>query len=207
MSHRDRAWRRRQRTRKIKSRQDRLPEVPVPGSVQLWQLHGPDGKPLDVLKRLSTHRKMQSLEDVPVKVRHAYGCHLGPPRWAWKDGTYQGVHDEGPCQCKGRLPGWASPLSPELGSFWRFVREYTPDHRLFPEGKLDKSPPAGDRASWSPAGSDTGNMQFMLSNHRGKLYLGSKGLGRDAVKPDRHWREWEDSWDGSEWGYPKPEDE
>lgn len=207
--NRDRAWRRSQRARAIRNRKDRIPEDYSPDPVYLWQLHSKDGKPLDLLHR-SRQPPEEGVTEVEVTLIHSYGCVKGPQRWALQLDVLRGhCPPPGPCVCKTVKPSWGYPLRPEPGSVWKFLREYTPDSRPFPAGRLDKTPSSATSPykGWRETSKDTGNMKFQMNNHRGKEFVGWFDLGKDITFRSRHWREWEDSWGGADWGEPETDDE
>jgi hypothetical protein len=103
------------RRKHISKRQSTIPEDRLPEPVRLWQLHTEDGHALNILHReqAGPHGFLRP----PVDEEVVQGSYCLMPTWG------------------GRHRPLVKP-----GMVWKCIREYVPDHRPFPPGRVSKTP-------------------------------------------------------------------
>lgn len=137
MTHRTRAWRRRQRALHIERRRHRIPDWPAPWPVQLWQLHTPDGEPTPRFHReVVRPPDLGSTTELPVEVRDACIAELmaapaPEPRMIVAAASARPWEPD-------RSPPWRGG---ELGWEWRPVRRTLPRDPTPPPGPSIDGPP------------------------------------------------------------------
>lgn len=150
-THRDRAWRRRQRARVIKNRIDRAPEYDPPARVHVWQLHTEDDQPLNIFHQTT---RPGSTQDVVVEVKRI--------SYSW--GSYL-------------QPSWGGRAYHDRPTVIKKVREYDPGFRQFAPGKLSKTACPEDSPTRSGKDKPRGAQKKWRNgcmNHSGKVYRASK---------------------------------
>lgn len=138
------------RRKYIRARKDRAPEIPPPDPIRLWQLHTEAGDPLNIF-----HRQRGPFRGPPESIEVVKGAYSLQPYWG---GRHRAVV--------------------KAGMVWELVKEYTPDHRPYPLGKLSKTPPPNEH---TPHGKD--KRWKMEYTRRAKVYR-ARQLGFE-YRPDR----------------------
>lgn len=81
MTHRDRAWRRKQRRRVIRNRSDRIQHLDVSKTFARYQLHTEHGEPLPVFRRLEITDGKKPAQLVPVRMKKVGVFTFQRPNW------------------------------------------------------------------------------------------------------------------------------
>jgi len=187
---RDRAWRRSQRKKYIHRREPDIPVRVEPKPVRLYQLFTVEGDPLPVFAKVSDLKARD--DEITIDLTHRQGCpEYGPYRhWDWdpeaQEATWVTVRPDksAVCNCTGLKPSWGQWRKHSVvkaGMTWKFMKEYRPDHRPFPSGRLSKTPPAPG-AHGKPHGSDK---RWKMQAGRSSKVARAQQLGFDYPSESR----------------------